>query len=185
MPFWNKKDKKEPEDPILEMIRRMQEEMEKSMQAFMSSGFAGFDDEMPRMDELMKKTKGKPMIYGVSFTVGPNGKPLVEQFGNVEPEQGEVKPEREPLVDVIHKEKEISVLAELPGVDKNEVTLNITPDKKHLEINAPTKFYKKLKLPAPVKPDVSKATYKNGILEVTLQKEKPSAPEKGTNIPIE
>ena len=62
---------------------------------------------------------------------GPDGKPHISEFGNVK--QGRVdgeqsvgpvvKDAREPLVDVMDAEKEIIVIAELPGVEKTDIDL--------------------------------------------------------------
>jgi HSP20 family protein len=53
-----------------------------------------------------------PFVYGYSMTVGPDGKPIVREFGNVRPTSKqtrfgrqrpslEVREEREPLIDTI------------------------------------------------------------------------------------
>lgn len=164
-------------DDFFKEIQRMQREM--------AEQFGSIDeDEFKRMESLTRKTGGKPMVWGFSIKTGPGGKPIVEQFGNVEAEEKEIRQEREPLYDLINKEKEISVLAELPGVEKNEIKLSLDDTRTHLEINAPGKFYKKVKLPAKVRPDLGRATYKNGVLEINLEKEKPEKP-KGTEIKVE
>ena len=167
----------------------------------MFEGFGEMDDMVKEIDKMMKKVlegsqlqfpkdfaknvrPGKPMVYGFSMTLGPDGKPHFEEFGNVQPQKKAVADEREPLVDVIEKEKEISVLAELPGVEKSEIQLKLEEDNKKLHIFIPQKFNKLIDLPARVKEDVSKARYKNGVLEVNLEKEKESKP-KFKQIPIE
>ncbi|MEM3671336.1 MAG: archaeal heat shock protein Hsp20 [Thermoprotei archaeon] len=111
-----------------------------------------------------------PIVYGWSMVIGPDGKPVVRQFGNV-PRKA-MDAEREPLVDVQEGEEEVSVIAEMPGVDKSEIKLNSTPT--NLEIKAGQKYYKSIDLPAEVIPQNSKATYKNGVLEVKLQKKEKS-----------
>lgn len=164
-------------DDFFKEIQRMQREM--------AEQFGSIDEnEFKRMESLARKTGGKPMVWGFSIKTGPDGKPTVEQFGNVEPEEKEIRQEREPLCDLIDKEREISVLAELPGVEKGEIRLSLDDGRNNLIINAPGKFHKKVKLPAKVKPNLGRATYKNGILEVNLEKEKPAKP-KGTEIKVE
>ncbi|RLF10715.1 MAG: Hsp20/alpha crystallin family protein, partial [Thermoprotei archaeon] len=46
------------------------------------------------------------------------------------------------------------------------------------------KYYKEVKLPARVKPDTAKASYKNGVLEVKLEKLEKGR-ERGTRIVVE
>ncbi len=110
-----------------------------------------------------------PIIYGYSITIGPDGKPIIREFGTV-PRKIEGRPiiEREPLVDVAETDDEIIVTAETPGVRKEEIRIEVRDSE--LEIRAGDKFYKKIDLPAPVDPEGSKATYNNGVLEIKLRK---------------
>src|SRR5205807_6800400 len=62
------------------------------------------DDMMRKAVEMPKAQEGaSPFVYGFSMSVGPDGKPVIREFGNVEPgARGPlVKEEREPLVDVM------------------------------------------------------------------------------------
>src|SRR5215218_7136600 len=80
-----------------------------------------------------------PYYYGYQITVGPDGKPHVREFGNVKPssrglvEQSGV---REPLVDTTLDEKEntLTITAEMPGVTKQDIRVNIAED--HVSIRA-------------------------------------------------
>src|SRR6267378_3996103 len=79
------------------------------------------DDMMRRAVEMPKASEGaSPFVYGFSMSVGPDGKPVIREFGNVEPgARGPlVKEEREPLVDVMDSGKEVVVVTELPGEEK-------------------------------------------------------------------
>jgi HSP20 family protein len=115
---------------------------------------------------------GKSIVYGFSMRSGPDGKPVVEEFGNVpRPGEDQLPGEREPLVDVIDGKEEVTVIAELPGVDKNDIDLNA--DGRSLTISVDTadrRYGKTLRMPAEVDPDSIKANYKNGILEVKLKR---------------
>ncbi len=127
-----------------------------------------------------------PFVYGYSMTVGPDGKPVIREFGNVKPSMrpsafGPPKPglkvveEREPLVDTIVEPDAIRVVAELPGVEKADIELNGA--ERSLTISVDTekrKYYKEVDLPEDVDPDSAKASYNNGVLEVRLAKLKKS-----------
>jgi len=138
-----------------------------------------FEDVMERMarmiDDLSRHSDvaGKKYVYGFQMHSGPDGKPVVEEFGNV-PKEGAQLPasdEREPLVDVIDGEEEVTVIAELPGVSKEDIDLKT--DDKTLTIkvdNEKRRYFKEVSLPAKIKSDSVKATYKNGILEVKLKR---------------
>lgn len=136
-----------------------------------------------------------PFVYGYSMTIGPDGKPNVQEFGNVKPsrrpgafgiEQPALEPKetREPLVDVINEPAQVRVVAELPGVEKTDIKTSITEDALTIRVDSATqKYFKEVQLPAGVDPDSSKASYNNGVLEITLRKTQPRP--KGKEIKID
>jgi HSP20 family protein len=109
---------------------------------------------------------------------------------------------REPLVDLIDKGSEFVVRAELPGVAKEDVDLNVTPE--GIEIRVETNrtreekeknYYfqertyqalqRGLAFPAAVKADLASASLKDGILEVRIPKKEPTPELKPVKVPIE
>ncbi|MEW5955639.1 MAG: archaeal heat shock protein Hsp20 [Candidatus Micrarchaeota archaeon] len=157
----------------------------------MDLDFGRMEEEMERMFREAQKMPGAkvqrygPFVYGFSMRVGPDGKPIVHEFGNVPRGKREGVEEREPLVDVIDKDKEVSVIVELPGVDKQDIKLQAKGEALSVKVDTKERKYsKEIPLPAKVKPESAKATYKNGVLEVTLQKITPS-PEKKREIKVE
>ena len=148
--------------------------------------FNDFFDEFDRLegipDEIMRETfetdseKAKvrrPYVYGFSMSVGPDGKPVIREFGNVQSSRRgpKVLEEREPLVDVIEEDKAVVVVAELPGVEKDDINLHVTED--HLTVSVDTlerKYHKELPFPTRVDPQSAHASYKNGVLEIRLEK---------------
>ncbi|MGA2626038.1 MAG: archaeal heat shock protein Hsp20 [Candidatus Bathyarchaeia archaeon] len=136
-----------------------------------------------------------PFVYGYSMSIGPDGKPNVQEFGNVKPSRRpgafgiqqpalEPKETREPLVDVINEQTQVRVVAELPGVEKSDIKTSINEDQLTIKVDSPTqKYYKEVKLPTGVDPDSSKASYNNGVLEITLRKMQPRP--KGKEIKID
>lgn len=156
-----KKEKKDPFSYFDDMIRELEKEFEDMEKEFFETAKKG---------EV--KTYG-PYVYGFSVTVGPDGKPMVEEFGNIKRlgNKPVISEEREPVVDVIEKKDEISVVAEVPGVDKNSIKVTVDGNKLTISANSPDKkYYKEVELPAKVDENSAKATYKNGVLEVTLKK---------------
>ena len=128
-----------------------------------------------------------PYVYGFSITIGPDGKPIIKEFGNVRRIAGrpKISEEREPLVDVIEDKDTITVVAEVPGVSKEDIDVKIKG--RTLVISAASgdrKYYKEVELPADVKPETAKASYRNGVLEVKIMKVKGEA-EEGFKIRIE
>jgi len=125
-----------------------------------------------------------PFVYGYSFSMGPDGKPVIREFGNVKPSlkggrsgpvrpQLDVKEDREPLVDTIVNPDSVKVVAELPGVEKSDITLECNGQKLTLKVDTDKRrYFKELELPVEVDPDTSKASYKNGVLELLLTRKK-------------
>ncbi|MCD6464524.1 Hsp20/alpha crystallin family protein [Candidatus Woesearchaeota archaeon] len=101
---------------------------------------------------------------------------------------------REPETEMVETDNEIIVTMELPGVNKEDIDLKVTEDlitvkvEEKQEVKTETSFrksykgfYKSLKLPVKVDPNETKASYKNGILEVRLKK----AEKTGRKVKIE
>lgn len=115
-----------------------------------------------------------PYIYGFSMKFGQDGKPVIETFGNLNEflaEEIDAPDEKEFLTDVIDGEKELTVMAELPGTTKEDIDIRI--EDRILKITAATPegiFSKGVKLPCKVKPETAKAAYNNGVLELKLDR---------------
>ncbi|TRO48375.1 Hsp20/alpha crystallin family protein [Candidatus Bathyarchaeota archaeon] len=174
-------------------IDKMIEEMEKEM----AKSFSDMENTMPRdmvrvrrlPDGSVRREYG-PFVYGYSMKIGPDGKPVIREFGNIRPGAGgegqalNLRDQREPLVDVIEEEGEIKVLAELPGVDKEDISLFLSDGKLTISVDtADRKYFKELELPVDADEGSARSTFSNGVLETTLRKRLPSG--KGTKLSIE
>ncbi len=144
------------------------------------------------MREFMKNRdkfgfKG-PIMYGFNINFGQDGKPTIDSFGNIKktPYSGKpkVKEVREPLVEVNEDGKKIIVIAEMPGVSRDDIELKATSNSITISTRegiVSRNYYKEVELPATIDSNYAKARYTNGILEVTLKK----IDEKQTNIKID
>jgi HSP20 family protein len=105
---------------------------------------------------------------------GIGGIPRVERFGNIRStEEGPVVDEvREPLVDVFDEGETVLVVAEVPGVVEEEITVEVRDDVLSLETKGERKYAKEVLLPCPVDAATMKKAYKNGVLELRLGKAK-------------
>ena len=158
--------------------------------------FAEAEEMMNRMLRTVRDTRPEelattfPYFYGYQVTVGPDGKPHVREFGNVKPSpkglvaQSEA---REPLVDTAFDEKEnmMTITAELPGVSKHDIKVQVSEG--YVSIHA-EKGEKKYHTDVPVQIALddrsAKATYTNGILELKIKVKIPSKP-KATDVKVE
>ena len=132
------------------------------------------EEGVEKRGEIRGLPQGVKGVYGFSIRTLA-GKPVVETFGNIkETTQGPVVEEvREPIVDIFDEEERILVIAELPGVSEGQIKIEIAGDILNLTAsNRDKKYAKEILLPSKVKPQPVKSSYKNGILEITLEKEK-------------
>ena len=151
----------------------------------MSSSFFDIDDIFEEFKE--NGSNSGPFYYGYTMTVGPNGKPVVKEYGNVKPELLPSTDIREPIVDVIvdEKEKLVKLVAEIPGVEKTDVKILVQD--KFVDISAEhgeKKYHVKVPIKHKVDENSAKASYKNGILELVfklIEDEKP----KGKKVEVE
>lgn len=154
--------------------------------------FKRMSDSFFNIDDIFEefKTKGSttgPYFYGYTMTVGPDGKPVVKEYGNVKPGLAPNPDTREPLVDTIvdEKEKLVKLVAEMPGVEKSDV--KIVVQDKFVDISAEhnqKKYHASVPIKYKVEENSAKATYKNGILELVfklMEDEKP----KGKTVEVE
>jgi HSP20 family protein len=118
---------------------------------------------------LGEKARG---VYGVSVKMGLGGKPTVQSFGNIHPtaKGPEVSEVREPLVDVFDEEKEVLVVAELPGAQGPEIAVMVKGRKLTIEAKGTHRYAKTVELPAKVQAEPSRKVYRNGLLEVRFAK---------------
>ena len=151
----------------------------------MSSSFFDIDDIFEEFKENGSNTS--PFYYGYTMTVGPDGKPVVKEYGNVKPGLPLSDNTREPIVDAIvdEKEKLVKLVAEIPGVEKTDVKILVQD--KIVDISAEhgeKKYHVKVPIKYKVDENSAKASYKNGILELVfklIEDEKP----KGKKVEVE
>jgi HSP20 family protein len=112
-------------------------------------------------------------------------------FGFDWPAWPELSLERFPSIDVVDRDKEIQVKAEIPGIEKDDLSVTVTD--RTLTIKGETRheeesdegelhrreirrgsFSRSLTLPEDVDGSKAKASYKDGVLELTLPKRRRS-----------
>jgi HSP20 family protein len=123
--------------------------------------------------DLSHLKEGMKGVFGFSVKTAVGGEPVVESFGNVRrtPAGPTVEEVREPMTDIFDEEHEIKVYAEMPGVNQEDIKLDLSDD--ILEIRAESgqrKYHKEVLLPAKVKAETMTHRYSNGILEIEVKK---------------
>jgi len=170
---------------MMRLFKKVEEDLLKSLEEMGTFDWKELEDKFPELETPSGMRVRGPFIQGYYFTIGPDGKPVIKYFGNV-PKGGEIREVeegveegipiqieeggtevlREPVVDVLDFEKEVVVIAEMPGVEEKDIKVNLKGGKLHIEGG----HYSKI-IELPTKVDASfKKTYKNGILEIRLKK---------------
>lgn len=132
------------------------------------------------------KTIG-PYYYGYTMTVGPDGRPIVKEYGNIRPSTALAASDvREPFVDdILDKDNNaLKLVTEMPGIDKSDIKVNV--EGRTVTINAERgdrKYKARVPLKYKVDENSAKATYSNGILEIKFKiaEDKP----KGKTVSVE
>lgn len=127
---------------------------------------------MSGIDSLLEGfgMRSAPLYYGCTVAVGPDGRPHIQEYGNAcvtcQPEDAGS------LVDTIVDDKAglLKLVAEMPGVEKQDI--DVTVQDEQIEISAQRgekKYHATVPTRNDVDPDSAKATYKNGVLEVSFK----------------
>ncbi len=106
------------------------------------------------------------------FATLPAGRPAVQSLG-----PGSVSLDTsavgygEPAVDVIEGGDMIHVTVELPGVERGDIDLRATETVLSVSANSSArKYFREVPLPAPVRVETITTTYRNGVLDVSLER---------------
>ncbi|MBU2445872.1 MAG: Hsp20/alpha crystallin family protein [Bacteroidetes bacterium] len=123
--------------------------------------------------DLSHLKQGMKGVFGFSIKTMEGGRHVVEPFGNIKktPKGPKVEEEREPITDVFDEKENVVVIAEMPGINEEAISLDLKDD--ILEIKAVSKdrkYHKEVLLPAKVKAENLTSSYTNGILKVVIKK---------------
>jgi HSP20 family protein len=117
-------------------------------------------------------------VYGFSVRtgIGGQGEPEVkiEPFGNIRREpsgDAVVEDVREPLLDVYEEDDHVLVLAEIPGVSKKDVNLDLSGDRLSIRAQRGEKrYHKEVALPEAFAEEKMHWECTNGILKIRLER---------------
>lgn len=175
---------------------------------FFKDFFESFDQffssfEFPQFEwmndpEIQKKLKEEGRAFwGYSSYVGPDGKPVIKTWGNMNPMKGfnisggtqgisldsgsNTEGYREPFIDIIEENDHIKILAELPGIKKEDINLKAKKD--GLKLSA-RNFEKFIPLDVEIDPKSIKANYNNGVLEIRITIANKEAKDDGFTVKV-
>ena len=175
--------------------------MMREMEKLMDEAFKNFEQQpVPKkfikehkLDDGSTVKEFGPIVYGYSVKIGEDGKPIIRKFGNVDVfshsitnSSHDTQQEIEPLIDIINGKEEIKIVAELPGVAKENIKLYANENTLTIESSSSTeerRYYKKIEFPEFVEPSSGRSHYKNGILAIIFKKK--NLTNKGLQINID
>jgi HSP20 family protein len=170
MAFWRRRS-------IFDLIDILMNDIDRELRLFEEEA-ARLLEEAMRSGEVRVEKYG-PYVYGFSITIGPDGKPIIREFGNVKKGLSgtKVAEEYEPLADVIEDDDTVTVVVELPGAKKDKIKVKVGEDYVEVRASNGKKYYKRVALPAKVKPETAKARFNNGVLEIVIEKKEKKKPK--------
>lgn len=142
-------------------------------------------------EELSKRAEGEiggkeiKGVYGfsVKMGLGKGGTFQVEPFGNVgragkawapegEPEKEvPIQEVREPIVDLFEEEKHTTIVLEMPGIGKDDLSVDVKDDIVTIEAKRGEKRYRKeVLLTKPVNKKKMTIASNNGVFEIRFRK---------------
>ena len=156
------------DDYFKKITKKMFKEMEDIEEAIRSGKIEGEWDIKPIEEPGVKGyiAQGRFQLGGDKQGQTPKTFKLPDQIEDEVPE---------PLTDVFQDKDNVRICMELPGVEKNDIQLNITGSQ--AEIKAKN-FFKTIDLPTKdLETDKAVANYKNGVLEIISPKLKKTTSE--------
>lgn len=110
-----------------------------------------------------------PFLHGFTITFSQDGRPIIRKLGSGElVREGYREPLYEELID--DERGELKLIVELPGVDKDKITVEAGERLVELKAEGEGRRYRlKAELSRRVAPESAKARFQNGLLEVVFQ----------------
>ncbi|HIC83759.1 MAG TPA: Hsp20/alpha crystallin family protein [Nitrososphaerales archaeon] len=132
--------------------------------------------------ESEDRHRSEPFIYGYSINIDENGKAEINEFGNIKlssegEENLEISESREALVDIIEGKNAVTVVIELPGVEKSDIKVEIKESIIFVTTINSKNYYKEIPLTGKIIANSARARYNNGILEIIINKDNKSDSE--------
>ena len=142
------------------------------------SDLAEKGEQLSRTGEFQLGDEGKDLkgVFGFSVKPGLGGKEVkVEPFGNISKDKATGKSMvhelREPLVDVFEEEDHVLIVAEMPGIETEDVQVEVQDDILTLSAKRGDKKYRKeILLPGSFQKDKLSVSCRHGIVEIKCMK---------------
>jgi len=133
-----------------------------------------FEQMFEQMNEMMEEMGMEGDVEGFRMTNQPGEEPNFERFGEGgnSPFAGlEGFDNTGTHVDVLDEGDVVRVVADLPGIEKDDIRVAVSGDRLKIQASNDDREYdERVDLPAAVDEDTGEATYNNGVLEISFEK---------------
>ena len=136
---------------------------------------AAFQERLKATDAEVERQleKAPPLkrVEGTRRSIIPPKTTLKVSQTTLREEAAAPPPQREVVTDIFDEGDYLKVIAELPGVDEKDIKAEVRENLLILSAQATARgYHKEIELPCLVRDELS-STYKNGILQITMEKE--------------
>ncbi|MCL6003550.1 MAG: Hsp20/alpha crystallin family protein [Thermoplasmatales archaeon] len=171
------------DDDFWDDVQDFLQNSDREYRKFLERWFDTFDE----IENIKEQDQPGTYVYGFTYRLGPDGKPEFKEFGNIPREYSELPSMeyREPITDVQKREEETDITLEIPGVTKNDISIETNENVLVVKVDKEgRKYYKEVELDDDIPPENVKASYSNGVLDIIVKKP-PMKKKEGKRIPIE
>lgn len=122
--------------------------------------------DMPELQNALHHSK--PFAMGFTIKFGPGRKPRKSR-----PCRKRIRFGVKPFYEVRYEKDCVHILAMLPGVKEESIIVDVRPDWVRIAANEDyARYYKEIPLKCTVKPESTKRSFNNGVLELIIEKSK-------------
>ncbi|OUJ18250.1 Molecular chaperone HSP20 family, IbpA [Methanonatronarchaeum thermophilum] len=127
--------------------------------------FSEVDEELFREAVEKRRSDEGPFRFGFSVRMDQSGEPEIRSFGDRVKDEG-----RGPLVDVFDEGEQVTVTAEIPGVDEEDISVVVQDSRLLIEAESESdRYYREVELPRSVDRESMDMDYKNGVLSLRFK----------------
>lgn len=164
-----------PED-VEEIIDKIEELLDMKLKELSENIF----EEQKKGGSIQNERKARgwgPFVSRYYVIISPEGKPRIMDVRKLKHKRRPRKMKNDEkgnlLLDVISKDNQVQIVAEIPGVLKRDINVRGTEEQITVVVDNPHyDYYRNIEMPCRIKPEAIKTRFINGVLEITAKKAK-------------
>lgn len=141
------------------------------------------DDMLEKIERQGNFDPQAGIMMGFHVKIDPSGNANIVEMKTDEQISNTISAQTEPLVEIQNQENAFLINAELPGVTKEQISLNCEANELTIQTkNSNQNFFKKIRFLEELEPTKVTAEFHNGILEIRAPKQAPQGQGKPVEI---